>query len=59
MRRPAATALLTVCFHASACLAGPVEPIIAINSNLREIAALQKLTIAGHIDKFTAGRYWA
>ena len=56
MRRPAATALLIVCFHASACLAGPVEPIIAVNSNLREIAALQKLTIAGHIDKVTTGQ---
>lgn len=48
--------LLITCLSASACLAGPVEPIVAVNSNLREIPALQKLTIAGHIDKFTADK---
>ena len=29
---------------------------MAVNSDLREVASLQKLTIAGHIDKFTADR---
>jgi hypothetical protein len=48
--------LLTACLWTFPSLAGPVEPIVAVNSNLREIPALQKLTIGGHIDKFTADK---
>jgi hypothetical protein len=52
---PFAAAVLTASLWASVGLAEPAEPIVAVNSDLREVAALQKLTIAGHIDKFTAG----
>jgi hypothetical protein len=52
-----AAAILTACILASPCFAAPVtEPIVAVNSDLREVAALRKLTIAGHIDKFSADR---
>jgi hypothetical protein len=51
-----AAAVLAACLSASPCLAAPAEPIVAVNSDLREVAALQKLTIAGHIDKFTADK---
>ena len=52
-----AAVILTACLLASPCFAEPVaEPIVAVNSDLREVAALRKLTIAGHIDKFSADK---
>jgi hypothetical protein len=52
-----AAAVLTACLWAAPCFAAPAtESIVAVNSDLREIASLQKLTIAGHIDKFSADR---
>ncbi len=56
-KHSSAAAILTSCLWASPSFAAPVaEPIVAVNSDLREVASLQKLTIAGHIDKFTADR---
>jgi hypothetical protein len=56
-KHSSAAAILTACLCASPCFVAPAaEPIVAVNSDLREVAALQKLTIAGHIDKFTADR---
>jgi hypothetical protein len=51
-----ANAVFTACLSASSCLAGPAEPIVAVNTDLREVKELQGLTIAGHIDKFSAGK---
>ena len=52
-----AAAILTACLLTSPCFAESVaEPIVAVNSDLREVAALRKLTIAGHIDKFSADK---
>jgi hypothetical protein len=56
-KHSSAAAILTSCLWASPSFAAPVaEPIVAVNSDLREVASLQKLTIAGHIDKFTADK---
>jgi len=52
-----AAAVLTACLWAAPCFAAPAtESIVAVNSDLREVASLQRLTIAGHIDKFSADR---
>jgi len=50
------TCFLVACLLTSPCLAEPVTPIIAVNSDLREVKALRGLTIAGHIDKFSADK---
>jgi hypothetical protein len=50
------TAIITACLSASPCLAGTADPIVAVNTDLREVKALQALTIAGHIDKFAADK---
>lgn len=56
-RYSSAAAILTTCLLALPCFATPAtEPIVAVNSDLREVAVLEKLTIAGHIDKFTADK---
>ena len=56
-KHSSAAAILTSCLWALPSFAAPVaEPIVAVNSDLREVASLQKLTIAGHIDKFAADR---
>jgi hypothetical protein len=51
-----ATAVFTACLAASPCLAGPAEPIVAVNADLRDVKELQGLTIAGHIDRFAADK---
>jgi hypothetical protein len=51
-----ANAVFTACLSASSCLAGPAEPIVAVNTDLREVKELQGLTIAGHIDRFSTGK---